>query len=789
MGNQKYVYRFIILVLLIVSNVVSAQEIIVADFSNKKLPSSYWQTENTAYVSDRYGESAPSLQIKAEGYLMTNKITNLNEISFLCTRSNGGTNLKVQYSTNTIDFYDIATYTKDDIDKYDATVGFNAVTISDFTDIDSSNGIFIRFYSEKSSYYIDDLCITYGVVDSGEEIEKSEMPIFSATDGTSFGPEGLQLSITATDEALIYYNVNSEIDPTSDNALLYDGNPIALYETSIVKAIAIEPDKEPSDVATATYTFLSPSIDCTALFYPENIEDRPTADFCYTLPTGSNSSTKSLCGNEELLVGDVQLKFTVGVDGYTYSDGNRVRFYEESLMTILPLNGAVVKKVEMRRVGEKGCFILYSSDGEIIDNSTNAGAINCWQGESEKNIQLSSDDEIRFDYIMVTYEPDLQEDKLEMPEFNVVEGTIDEKNRFDESVKISLDCATVGALVEYKLSEEDEWVAYSEPLVIDQTTTIFMRASKDETIVETSVTFTYFKQYVSSIEEFKYFGPIDASLCDESNLLSTKNTAFTITSPLYVIAQKGERLFVTDNTDSFDNCLLIILKGNEETDKSFNRGNVIPAGTKGYYVNPRGIVPQLFIDNYDASCEGNTADTQCCLPEVEGTVVVTPLNVNVEDVLLVKTDGDYRFMSKFICASYSWFELENMTISVPVEESVPSDDYAPQRALAAGDVTVDIVNLFQIELPSQSGLASITGILDYSEENNDVVYIPLSFGIATSVDSLEIADEIKVEGSNLIVPEGAEVYTIDGINIKPNNLAPGIYIVRTSVGIAKVRIP
>ena len=75
-------------------------ETVVADFTNKKLPSVSWQTSNTTYQTDRYGESAPSLQIKAGGYLITEKITNLNEISFLCTRSAKGTDFNVQYSTN-----------------------------------------------------------------------------------------------------------------------------------------------------------------------------------------------------------------------------------------------------------------------------------------------------------------------------------------------------------------------------------------------------------------------------------------------------------------------------------------------------------------------------------------------------------------------------------------------------------------------------------------------------------------------------------------------------------------
>ena len=308
-------------------------------------------------------------------------------------------------------------------------------------------------------------------------------------------------------------------------------------------------------------------------------------------------------------------------------------------------------------------------------------------------------------------------------------------------------------------------------------------------IEEMFAQYTLFKSKISSIEEFRTYGPQEESVLSEGGELAEKKETFTFECPLYVVAQRGERLFVTDQSDNFHNGLLIMLKGNAAEDKSFGRGDIIPAGAKGYYVNSKGLVPQLCIDQYDAALDGNTADAQCYLPDIDGTIVIAPLNVNVEDVLLVKTDNDYRYMSKFICASYSWFDLENMTISVPVEDGTSPESYLLKRVLTAGDVTVDILNLFKIELPSQSGLASITGIIDYSEERGDVVYIPLSFGIATSVEGIEIADEIKVEGRNIIVSEGTEVYTLSGIKTEPRNLASGIYIVRTSAGITKVCIP
>ena len=760
-------------------------ETVVADFTNKKLPSMSWQTSNTAYQTDRYGESAPSLQIKAEGYLITEKITNLNEISFLCTRSAKGTDFNVQYSTNLVDYIDIAKYTKNDINQYSSSDGMTRITLSDLSDIDSSQGVFIRFYSKTSSYYIDDVVITYGEASVSEQSLK---PTISPIDGTIFGDEGLNVTLSAAEGASIYYNINADSDPDADIATLYDGTSIFITETSTIKAIAIEEGKEPSDVVSATYTYIVPGYETTAIFYVEKAQNLPYANYSFVLPTGSDSSTNSLCGVKDMIAGDVKADFTKGVSNYTYSDGDKVRFYKESTLQLTPINNAVIKRIELRRKGETGKFTLLTSKGEITNNETSSGSLNAWEGLSDSYVMLSNNGQIRFDYILVTYESVKSEITLDKPVITVVDGVADEKNRFAEPIKVAVECATPEAVVEYRFDEASEWIAYTEPIAIDKTTAIYARTTLSEMTEETFTLFTLFKSKISSIEEFRTFGPQEESELSQDGELAEKKETFTFDCPLYVVAQKGERLFVVDQSGNFHDGLLIMLKGNDAEDNSFGRGDIIPAGAKGYYVNPKDFIPQLYIDQYDATLDGNTADAQCYLPDTDGTIVIAPLNVNVEDVLLVKTDGDYRFMSKFICASYSWFDLENMTISVPVEDGTSPESYLPKRVLTAGDVTVDILNLLKIELPSQSGLASITGILDYSEERADVVYIPLSFGIATSVENIEIANDIRVEGRNLIVPEGAEIYTLNGIKTEPRNLVPGIYIVRTSADITKVRI-
>ncbi len=81
-------------------------------------------------------------------------------------------------------------------------------------------------------------------------------PVISPVNGTEFGDEGLNVTITCeTTGASIYYTLNGN---TPDNqSTLYNG-AISLTETTTVKAIAYDGTNY-SNVATATYTYVDPN--------------------------------------------------------------------------------------------------------------------------------------------------------------------------------------------------------------------------------------------------------------------------------------------------------------------------------------------------------------------------------------------------------------------------------------------------------------------------------------------------------------------------------------------------
>lgn len=80
----------------------------------------------------------------------------------------------------------------------------------------------------------------------------TDAPQFSPADGSSFaGSQEVTITCGTDDDAVIYYTTDGS-EPTM-NSTLYSG-PFTINATTTIKAIAIAPAKDASDVVTATYT-------------------------------------------------------------------------------------------------------------------------------------------------------------------------------------------------------------------------------------------------------------------------------------------------------------------------------------------------------------------------------------------------------------------------------------------------------------------------------------------------------------------------------------------------------
>ena len=99
------------------------------------------------------------------------------------------------------------------------------------------------------------------VTTGGAGIERSAEPVISPEE-TTFSDEGVAVTISAAAGAKIYYTLDGT-NPTEESDLYVA--PIALTETTTVKAIAIEEGKSASAVAEKKYTYRSSSFQMTSV--------------------------------------------------------------------------------------------------------------------------------------------------------------------------------------------------------------------------------------------------------------------------------------------------------------------------------------------------------------------------------------------------------------------------------------------------------------------------------------------------------------------------------------------
>ena len=102
-------------------------------------------------------------------------------------------------------------------------------------------------FTYQASYRISTLKIETGT----SSMETLEAPVFTPASGTTFGDDGLAVTIAGPEGAAIYYTLDGSMPSKESN--LYDA-PIALTATTTVKAIAVKEGMNDSPVATATYT-------------------------------------------------------------------------------------------------------------------------------------------------------------------------------------------------------------------------------------------------------------------------------------------------------------------------------------------------------------------------------------------------------------------------------------------------------------------------------------------------------------------------------------------------------
>lgn len=99
-------------------------------------------------------------------------------------------------------------------------------------------------------------------------------------------------------------------------------------------------------------------------------------------------------------------------------------------------------------------------------------------------------------------------------------------------------------------------------------------------------------------------------------------------------------------------------------------------------------------------------------------------------------------------------------------------------------------SLSDIDITSPNGWFDLTILVEDAAGNKQIQTLSPAFKIdsLSGTQTVAMKEGVRVSGRNVIAPVGTQVFTVNGIEVGLSNLAPGIYIVKTSSSASKIAI-
>lgn len=214
----------------------------------------------------------------------------------------------------------------------------------------------------------------------------------------------------------------------------------------------------------------------------------------------------------------------------------------------------------------------------------------------------------------------------------------------------------------------------------------------------------------------------------------------------------------------------------------------------------------MVINNENIEVDGLRGRNHCEMNFVNGSVGLTPtvmqmqlrtIDDKVTDKFTMSEEGLLTFYAGGFKFDYNpitfgqWFSYEPLD-EVKVEYSpYGSEDYSllnvsedPEKFFMPGYGAYYYAELDQLTVGSKTGWYDVRISLKDSEGNTQVQTVSPAFFI-DSLSGVETVSEsrgevkVKVEGHDIIAPEGSVIFNAAGIQTGSRNLAPGVYIVCT----------
>lgn len=264
----------------------------------------------------------------------------------------------------------------------------------------------------------------------------------------------------------------------------------------------VDPDPDPT-----------PGEETTAAFYATASY---TGTATYSTQIVNNTSGNLVNPVSEFTAGDIQIYLEKKNNSASNVNGNQVRWYQNDVMHITPLNGATITQIVVDEV---------SSYNKNVDASTGSATVNgttlTWTGSANTELTLAAQAQIRFTVMTITYTAG-SSTAVSAPQISCTNNMV------------TITCATDGAQVYYTTDgtePSNTSNAYSTPFAITENTTVKAIAYSGN---EKSAVTTFNALYVGTYKGFQEL------------VARGQGAEGTVDGPITTVYQNGQYLYVVD---------------------------------------------------------------------------------------------------------------------------------------------------------------------------------------------------------------------------------------------------
>ena len=393
-------------------------------------------------------------------------------------------------------------------------------------------------FSSKSNEVSD-----YIYADFTKVLPTCATPTFTPASGATFTDSETVRIDCATEGATIMYQVNNG-DVEMDEAPVY----IEITETSTITAFASCDGYNDSQEVTATFTKLS-------AYNVGNV-----VEFVALTDTVEGGTT---AGWHTIVKDGVTMKFYGTVSNYTADNGteyHQYRIYKNNTIQFTTAAGNI-RKIEFDCDETNPVTGFNAIDGLDMTTAT-------WEGNTRDITFTAGSKQVRANTITVTLDDQVPAIVVAAPTFDPAEC------EFEESIDVTINCATEGATLHYVVGNGDDQTATAPVTVtLTETTTITAYAERDgveSEIVEATYTLKEATGDITTLAQAR-------ALED--------NTEFTFGGNVVVVYKNGSNLWVKDETASG------LIYGSGLT--NFEQGTVLNSGWSAKKVMYQTIIPEF----------------------------------------------------------------------------------------------------------------------------------------------------------------------------------------------------